>query len=619
LNAALDFYRELPKTDSADPEVQAELAAAYFRMGVIENDNGSSNWLPEIQRGLEITERLIALKTPIEKFKSFDAGIARPGAGTVFKMDAQLMRQLPEATKTLERMVRVWEKLVSLHPHSIGMRTDLATQSHVLGHLKSYAGLMDSKSRPQSMREALASYSRSLEIGRALVREYPANPRFRGNLPDEYISIGTVYFHQGNYSEAQAALREAVALSQTLVREYPQVPRYRVDLATGYRNLMGLYGSMKNVRGAVDALRQELAVREKLLADFPTVTAYKMDLNQTYRNAVAMSHLAMSQLLSFRTSFFLVLDLYAEVKEKQNDLTPPGSRGRRVSIVAFASLAGFPTANRYLDSNVLARLKQLFDKSPNDVRVQLIDTCLERGKDAKRPGAKTYRLAAADLRWWAGEKEAAVKLLQSYAKETPIDPAIAWALAHACRAMPKDAGPRAPKPAEVLDVLFESLKNPTISRADAGTIIRSIRWLDSDGTLAAPRWDQLLKHEEPSVRRIAFRGLPDNASQLKRFAPVIQQSLADADAGVRVAAACRAWELDRKTEKILPVLTDCLRDPSTENRISALGGLAAMGPRAKAAIPTLRLLIEDPAVDVRQAAQRALQQIDEEATSSRAR
>lgn len=620
LNAALDYYRKLPKTDSADPDVQAELAAAYFRMAIIENDTGSSNWLPEIQKGLEITERLIASKTPIDTFKSFDAGIARPGAGTVFQADFQLMSHLPEATKTVERMVNVWEKLVLLHPRSIGMRIDLATQLHVLGHLKLYGRWIDSKSQSRSLREALASYSRARDLWKVLIREFPTNPRFRGNLSGEYNSLGSALLLQGNDSAALAAHQEAVALSRLLVREYPEIPSYRVDLAGGYEHLTQLYASMRNVRGAVEAKTHELAARKKLVADFPTVASYKTDLEKAYGNAIAISHLALPQLLSFRTNFLLVLDLYAEAKEEQNVLEAGQNRGRRVPVfVPEAGLeprdARFPSANRYLDSNVLLRLKQLFDKTPKAARAQLIDTCLERGKNVMRPGAKTYRLAAADLRWWNDEKEAAVRLLKSCAQETPTDPAMAWALAQACRMMPKDAGPGAPKPAELLDVLFDAMKNPTISRADAGTIIRSIRQLDPDGKLAAPRWETLLKHEEPAVRRVALIGLPNDASHLKQFASAIQQGLSDADAGVRALAALRARKINQPAEKIVPILLDCLKDPAGGYRLAALSALSAMGPSAQAALTALKPLVDDADGNIRIAAGRALWRIGHDASA----
>ncbi len=276
--------------------------------------------------------------------------------------------------------------------------------------------------------------------------------------------------------------------------------------------------------------------------------------------------------------------------------------------------ASFPFANPYLDADGLAPLKRLFDKTPKAVRAQLIDTYVDRAKNGKGRGAKTYRLAAAALRWWAGEQGAAVKLLESYAQETPDDPQFALALVRACRSTVKSAGQAGPKPANLLDILFNSLKNPAIDGADAWQIIRSIRRLDPDGQLAAPRWDQLLKHENPSVRRLAIRGLPENVSQLKRFAPVIEQSLADADAGVRAAAARRLWELNHKPDQVLSILIGCVQDPAVDNRLTAVTALTAMGPDAKGALAALKPLVDDPSGEIRIAAARGFWRIGRDTT-----
>ena len=250
------------------------------------------------------------------------------------------------------------------------------------------------------------------------------------------------------------------------------------------------------------------------------------------------------------------------------------------------------------------------------MRGQLIDPYVDRAKNGKGRGAQTYRLAASALRWWAGEQAAAVKLLESYAQEAPNDPELALALLRASRSIGKSTGQPGPRPADLLDCLFNPLKNPDIDGADAWQIIQSIRRLDPDGQLAAPRWESLLKHENPSVRRLALRGLPENASQLKRFAPVIEQCLADADTGVRTTAARRVWEINPQAEKILPVLMDCLRDATTENRLATISALAAIGPAAKIALPKLRSFVGDPSGDVRIAVENALWRIGRDARSA---
>jgi eukaryotic-like serine/threonine-protein kinase len=609
LNAALDYYRKLPKGDSGDAEVQAELAAANFRMAIIENNTGSDNWLPEFQRGLEITERLVALKTPVDKLKGFDAGVAGDMVGRTLKADLQSLAQF---RKMLERAVELWERLHALKPRSVGIQNDLAALRSVLATLTLYAASVsvDVPMKQRLASEALTSHTRARDLWKSLAVEFPGNPRFRADLALQYDHIGNDQMYRSCFSESLAALREADTLGHALVRDFPEVSHYQVDLAANYRNLQTLYVLTKNVRRAIEAVREEMALREKLVADFPTVRAYKTDLSDAYQGRLTLVSAVLPQLISLRTSFLSVFDLYAELKEKQNALESGPSHGGlfQPAVTVSASPGGgrFPAINRHLGNGGFLPLKHLLDKTPKGLRAQLIDTYVERAKSGQRPGAKTYRMAAADLRWWADEQEAAVKLLQSYGQETPHDPTIVLSLVEACRSMTKGAGPSGPKPAELFDILFDSLKNPTLGQADAELIVQSIRQLDPEGKLAGPRWDALLNREEPSLRRLALRGLPGDASQLKRFAPAIEQSLADADAGVRAAAALRAWELNHQADKVVPILTNCLRDPASENRLAALSALASIGPSAQAALTSLQPLVGDLDGEIRIAAGLAL-------------
>jgi serine/threonine protein kinase len=86
LKAALEFYQKFPKVESDDPEVQAELAAAYFRMAQIQNTTRDGDWLSTVEKAHEIVERLLASGTPIEKLKSLESGVTDV-AGQTFNLD----------------------------------------------------------------------------------------------------------------------------------------------------------------------------------------------------------------------------------------------------------------------------------------------------------------------------------------------------------------------------------------------------------------------------------------------------------------------------------------------------------------------------------------------------
>jgi hypothetical protein len=82
LSAALDYYQRFPKTDSDDAEVQAEFAAAYFRMAQIQNATGAGDWLPTFEKGSEILARLIAAGTPVDKLRVCPISAVNPLSGS---------------------------------------------------------------------------------------------------------------------------------------------------------------------------------------------------------------------------------------------------------------------------------------------------------------------------------------------------------------------------------------------------------------------------------------------------------------------------------------------------------------------------------------------------------
>ena len=137
LNAALEYYQKydqkFPKLESDNAELQAELAAAHLRMSQIQYFTGAGDWLSESEKGYDIVERLLAGKTPIEKFKSLEAGVTDvAGRPPQQGFTAQPSRAL----KIFQRGARLWEQLVAARPSSIGFRNDLATTLLIIGHLK---------------------------------------------------------------------------------------------------------------------------------------------------------------------------------------------------------------------------------------------------------------------------------------------------------------------------------------------------------------------------------------------------------------------------------------------------------------------------------------------------
>jgi tetratricopeptide (TPR) repeat protein len=343
--------------------------------------------------------------------------------------------------------------LVAARPTSIGFRNDLATVLNIVGHLKAReAELAQSRgdlvAAEALVARALVSHTRALSLRKAVANEHPENHHLQGALISQTGNVGGMYFARNEFPEAIRHYREATKLSEDLVREHPEIARYQEDATGLYENLARVYAATGTVRDTVDALRQSLIVREKMIDSFPAVPAYKISLQDSCSRTLTYMASGWTRLslggwryeppllrrsVTDLTGFLTAFDLYSEIKEKQGGLVNP--RGNSFQPESIQTDPGqqnpsnaFPAATAHLDAAGMAALQSLFDKTPQANRVELIETVANRAKSSNTKGRKTYRLAEISLRWWAGEKPVAVKLLESLAKESPDDKGLQRAL-----------------------------------------------------------------------------------------------------------------------------------------------------------------------------------------------
>jgi tetratricopeptide (TPR) repeat protein len=433
LGAALEYYQKFPKAESEDAEVQAELAAAYFRMAQIQHQTGSADWLPAAEKGADILTRLVAANTPVDKLKSLDAGIAK-FAGDTLNVDPA---SVPRVRAAFERLASAYEQLVAARPASIGFRNDLSLDLTVLGHLNRYEAFIafqakDSLRAALMLSKALAFYSRALGLLQALSKEHPEIPQLRAETAIAYGNAGTVYADMKKYREATDRFRTAVDIGEELITAHPDVPSFQFDGATRYVFLADCYVNSGNIRESFKPLRRSIAIREKMVERFPLVRTYADALGSAYDNAAGYLNRSLAAKPDEQV-FLAAFELYAEVKEKKEArrvkaLHEPAAPGDRLTPPPIPPGATYPVAPSCLDGVAIGPLSTMFFRAPKPVRDALLEGISRRARTAGTPGRKTYRFAEITLRWWAGERPAAVKLLEAFAAETPDDPELKDAL-----------------------------------------------------------------------------------------------------------------------------------------------------------------------------------------------
>jgi tetratricopeptide (TPR) repeat protein len=227
LQSPVAFYQQVADRYSADPAIQAERGQAYYRLGLLSAEVGSTK----------------------------------------------------DALGLLHKAIAIVEGLVQAHPTNASYRRDLATYLTSLGVWSEDAGQLDAV-------EPL--YERALKIRTDLVREQPASGEARADLARSYNNLGVLYRLTGRIKQAEAAHEEARAIRERLVRDYPKDNEYQNGLANSYTNLGNLYRDTGRWQRAAEAHGKVRDIRERLTRDPATRPDSVASLAKTHANLTAL-------------------------------------------------------------------------------------------------------------------------------------------------------------------------------------------------------------------------------------------------------------------------------------------------------------------------------------------
>jgi tetratricopeptide (TPR) repeat protein len=276
LQSALTHYEGFVRDYGDNPQLQAELAATYFRIAQINAEIGTpQGTAATFVRGLDILEKLEPERSNHGRFQSLLVGIYK-GRHRLALDELDTLRSIPSgALDTLQRARKIWEKLVDENPDSVGFQNDLAGLHNLIGIVQTAGDLYD---------DALASFRRARLLWQNLTRDNPENANYRSDLALTYGNAAEVYRRRRQPREALREQREALEIFQQLVREHPEGLSFQHDLAGSF-NLVGfLQSATQQPDLAQDSYEQACRILEPLCADYPTVTIYQRDLATVYVN-----------------------------------------------------------------------------------------------------------------------------------------------------------------------------------------------------------------------------------------------------------------------------------------------------------------------------------------------
>ena len=320
LQDAREFYEKFLERSRNDPELQAELAAAYLRMSTIyialdRNDEASDAAV----RGFQLADKLL-------QQRPHDHELAEQLAGYFQFRRALGDRTSPpsdpaKVTAALERATVCWGAMIRDNPGSTGLQSDLAGQYFLLALLQQNIG------KPA---EALDSYHKAGDLAETLVRSVPAIISFQELLiaardgeayviqsakPAEGdsirqrvieffermtvefptvpgIEIGLAFAHRlwadrlrntGRLVEAEKAYRQAIAVLEDLEAQRAGTSDSRSDLGAAYDLLATLIRTSGRNKEAEEILRKAADINDKLSIDFPKSADYRLSLIDHHR------------------------------------------------------------------------------------------------------------------------------------------------------------------------------------------------------------------------------------------------------------------------------------------------------------------------------------------------
>ncbi len=275
LEAAVQYYEQFVDQRTNDPDVQAELAAAHYRVTQFYAELSSPKWFDHAEQAFKILGPLVDAGADTTNWESLRAGLFTY-RGEPVGSD----RSIEDMLHAYQEGIRIWEKLVEENAGVRGFQNDLAGVHWVTGALQ-----LASNRKSEGER----SVQTAMEIWQRLASEYPEEPNYRWQLARSYNSMAAVHAQSasaeteaGRHQQSAEALRQAAQLLDQLVTDFSGVPKYREQLAILYNGLADSLRKSNREQESLEAHGKAVKILEELAAEFPGVPEYWNQLAKIY-------------------------------------------------------------------------------------------------------------------------------------------------------------------------------------------------------------------------------------------------------------------------------------------------------------------------------------------------
>jgi tetratricopeptide (TPR) repeat protein len=319
LQKALAAYKKFVAQWGEDPDLLAELARAYGRLGKLTGAVGDKNeGIALLEQAIPIEEKLIA-EYPDQLAYVVDLGGHRCEL-------ADLLRQsdkAKEATDHLDKAIQGLGFALERNPRDLTARRYLAVSHNVRGSIfhhdgkpdqskeeflkgaallekklddkprlvqdavllsMIYANLGELRRRYGTAEEAIPWCRRAVETLEAVEIKNKPNSDLQMLLARSNYILGIAYFTNNQLDRAEESWNKALPLAQRLAGSHPGVTEYQVLLASNQTNLGVIHVRRNRFKEGEAAFTQSLEINKKLGAQNPNVIEYQAEIARANGN-----------------------------------------------------------------------------------------------------------------------------------------------------------------------------------------------------------------------------------------------------------------------------------------------------------------------------------------------
>jgi len=272
LEVALDYSSRLIARRSSDPALRADQAAAFARVGRINEEIGSK------ETALAAYRQALAIRTDLARLHPDDKSLAREQATCGIAVAGMLadIGRAADALTDYARSRQVLGRLVDADPSDADAQSELARVHDGEGIVLRSLGRSE---------DALAAFERGRAIRQQLASARSADTEDRSRLATSYNNIGLFLGELGRTDLAVAALEKGRSIYQSLADANPTGSSFQDDLASSDANLGLLLSNSGRNSESLAALARGREILQRLVKAHPSVTGYRRDLAINHINS----------------------------------------------------------------------------------------------------------------------------------------------------------------------------------------------------------------------------------------------------------------------------------------------------------------------------------------------